>query len=147
VDLVQIVDAALAEATRKAGTWLVCRPGCTDCCAGSFPISDSDAARLRAGLAALDGGRAERIRQRAREFSEDGFCPALDPESGLCELYEFRPITCRTFGPPLHFPGEALGVCELCFVGATAKQIAACAVVIEADDDPPGNLTVADALR
>lgn len=142
----QIVDAALAEAVRKAGTQLACRPGCTDCCIGSFPISEQDAARLRQGLAALEQERAARIRDRAGRFEEEDYCPALDPATGLCELYEARPITCRTFGPALHFPGEAIGVCELCFEGATAEEIAACAVEIGAADDPPGEWTVAAAL-
>jgi len=145
--LVQIVDSALAEAVAKAGAWLACRPGCTDCCIGSFPISDADAMRLRQGFAELDAERAVHVRLRAAAFTEEDFCPALDPETGLCELYGARPITCRTFGPPLHFPGEALGVCELCFEGVGEDQIAACAVEIDAGDEPTGDLTVAEVLR
>ena len=52
-ELVQIVDAALAETARRAGEWLVCRLGCTQCCYGAFAISELDALRLRAGLDAL----------------------------------------------------------------------------------------------
>ena len=48
--LIQIVDAVMAEAVRKGGAWIACRPGCTQCCIGVFPISESDAARLRSGL-------------------------------------------------------------------------------------------------
>jgi hypothetical protein len=51
--LIQIVDAALAEAARRSGEWLVCRPGCTQCCIGVFPINQLDALRLRRGLAEL----------------------------------------------------------------------------------------------
>src|SRR5579884_1087899 len=51
--LVQIVNAALAESARKSGPWLVCRPGCTQCCFGPFAINQLDAARLRDGLAEL----------------------------------------------------------------------------------------------
>ena len=67
--LVQIVDAALAEVARKSGAWLVCKPGCTPCCHGPFPINQLDVARLRAGLAQLaqrDSSRAATIRERAR---------------------------------------------------------------------------------
>src|SRR5215472_1652202 len=70
-ELIQIVDAALAGATRKSGDWLVCKPGCTQCCIGPFPISQLDAARLRRGmqgLSAADPGRAVRVRDRARDF-------------------------------------------------------------------------------
>src|SRR5215467_13986762 len=68
--LVQIVDAALADATQRSGHWLVCRPGCTQCCMGPFAINQLDAARLRAGLADLekaDPGRAARVRARVKQ--------------------------------------------------------------------------------
>jgi len=162
--LIQIVDAALAEAARKSGPWLVCRVGCTQCCIGPFPISQLDARRLRGGLAELEARDPERgalVRQRARQsvarisssfpgdpstgtlaenqeaeeafasFADDELCPALDPETGACDLYTARPITCRTFGPPVRCGSDAVGVCELCFVGATDDEIAACEV--EAD--------------
>jgi hypothetical protein len=66
-DLIQILDAALAESVRKSGEWLVCRVGCTECCIGPFPINQLDARRLREGLAELeqtDAARAARIRTR-----------------------------------------------------------------------------------
>lgn len=164
--LIQIVDAALADATRRSGKWLVCRPGCTQCCIGVFAINQLDARRLRLGLAKLalrEPGRAERIRERASElfarlardfpgdpvtgileqgddaaqrfseFANDEPCPVLDPATGNCELYESRPMTCRVFGPPVR--SEAgLGVCELCFQGASDKEIAACEMNPDPDD-------------
>ena len=150
--LVQIVDAGLVEAARNAGPWLACRPGCFKCCLGPFPITPEDAGRLREGLSLIDPARAARIRRRARDYpdsDENEPCPALDPETGMCDLYDWRPITCRTFGPPLHFRGEALAVCELCFVGATVEQIAACEVELDADtpeENDSAALTVAIAL-
>src|SRR5713226_5493178 len=68
--LIQIVDAAVAEAARRSGSWLVCRLGCTQCCIGPFPISQLDALRLRRGLADLEAhepARARNVRRRARE--------------------------------------------------------------------------------
>src|SRR5262250_2840745 len=68
--LVQIVDAALADAARRAGEWLVCRKGCTQCCIGAFAINQLDAARLRQGLKELqlrDPARTERVLERARQ--------------------------------------------------------------------------------
>jgi Fe-S-cluster containining protein len=158
--LVQIVDAALAEAEHKSGAWLVCRPGCTQCCYGPFPISQLDAARLQEGMHELEGTdpvRAARVRDRARDsvarlapkfpgnpntgilaedeeaearfadFADDEPCPALDPATGMCDLYSARPMTCRTFGPPVRSGEEgALGVCELCYQGARDEEIAAC---------------------
>jgi Fe-S-cluster containining protein len=165
--LIQIVETAMAEAARKSGAWLVCRPGCTDCCRGPFPITQLDAQRLREGLAELerrDRERAARVRERARQavarmgsdfpgdaasgvlgedeeaeerfaaLADDDPCPALDPSTGMCDLYAARPITCRIFGPPVRCGSEAVGVCELCFQGASDEEIAACGVEI----DPQG---------
>jgi len=164
--LIQIVDSALADARRRSGAWLVCRPGCTQCCMGAFPINQLDAARLRKGMADLEARapvRAEQVRARARDsvarlspdfpgdpatgllhegidaadafsdFANDEPCPALDPATGNCELYEARPMTCRVFGPPV-CSEDGLGVCELCFHGATNKEIAACEMKPDPDD-------------
>jgi len=163
---VQIVDSALADAAHKGGKWLACRPGCTQCCIGVFPINQLDAVRLREGLVGLSERapeRADRVRQRAREavlrlseefpgdpisglldegeeaeqsfaeFANDELCPALDPVTGLCELYEARPMTCRVFGPPVRSE-DGLGVCELCFQGAGDKEIAACEMNADPED-------------
>ena len=164
--LVQIVDRALADAARRSGEWLVCRPGCTQCCMGAFPINQLDAARLRQGLGDLEARspeRAARVKERARDyvarfapefpgdpktglldeseagqerfidFANDEPCPALDPATGTCELYEARPMTCRVFGPPVRSE-SGLGVCELCFHGATAEEIAACEMQPDPED-------------
>jgi Fe-S-cluster containining protein len=77
-----------------------------------------------------EGSEAE---ERFAEFANDEPCPVLDPETGLCVLYDARPMTCRTFGPPVRAEG-GLGVCELCFHGATDEQIAACEMVVDPDD-------------
>ncbi len=70
-ELVQIVDAALADATRRAGTFLVCRIGCTQCCHGAFAINALDSARLRAGMKDLRSSNpalAAELERRARAW-------------------------------------------------------------------------------
>jgi Fe-S-cluster containining protein len=163
--LVQIVDAALADSARRSGDWLVCRPGCTQCCIGVFAISQLDAERLRSGLRQLEEAepeRAARVLDRVRlsasriqsefpgntetgilydspaaqerfaDFANDEPCPVLDPETGLCDLYEERPMTCRVFGPPVQSV-EGLGICELCYHGASEEEIAACEMHLETE--------------
>ena len=164
--LVQILDAGLADAARRSGDWLVCKPGCTQCCIGVFAIHQLDAARLQQGLEELtssDPGRFQSVRERARksverltqgfpgdpitglldsseeaealfeDFANDEPCAALDPATGLCDLYLHRPVTCRVFGPPVRSE-QGLGVCELCYHGATEEEIAACEMAV----DPEG---------
>jgi Fe-S-cluster containining protein len=164
--LIQIVDAASADTARRSKGGLVCRKGCTPCCIGVFAINQLDAARLQQGLAKLavcDPGRAEAVRQRARDsvarlkhdfpgdsstgmlgdsiaerrrfedFRNEEPCPALDLEEGTCDLYESRPMTCRVFGPPVRSEG-GLGVCELCYHGFSDAEIAACEMIPDPED-------------
>jgi Fe-S-cluster containining protein len=60
-------------------------------------------------------------------FANHEPCPALDPEHGTCDLYAWRPETCRVFGPPIA-TGEGYGVCELCFQAATPLEVAQAAI-------------------
>jgi Fe-S-cluster containining protein len=167
-ELVQIMDAALAQAAQQAGAWLVCKLGCTQCCYGAFAINELDALRLAAGMEKLrvDNpplvadlqrramewmdefvpgfpsdplagrlGDSDADREQFEEFANDAACPALDPATGRCDVYEWRPMTCRVFGPPVRMESGsdetgALGHCELCFVGATEAQVAACEMPI-----------------
>jgi|YelNatPaOPRAMG01_1025707.scaffolds.fasta_scaffold00955_16 Fe-S-cluster containining protein len=160
--LAQIAEA-MAEAARRSGAWLACRPGCTQCCIGPFAITALDAWRLRRGLAELemtDPDRAKRVRERAASYveamapfypgdpvsgelqDEDALpasmdsvaCPALDPDTGLCDLYDARPITCRTFGPVTRVGEEDFGACELCYQGVSDEEKIRCAVEV----DPEG---------
>jgi Fe-S-cluster containining protein len=164
--LVQIMDAALANAAQSAGSWLACRPGCTQCCHGAFAINALDALRLRSGMETLretDTTTATTVQERAREwlathgpnfpgdsttgilgeseedqarfedFANEAPCPALNPATGLCDVYAWRPMTCRVFGPPVRMEGDALGCCDLCFIGASESEIAACEMPVPHD--------------
>ena len=146
--MVQIVDAAMAEAGRKSGVHLACRPGCTPCCLGPFEITRFDALRLQAGMRALDSDCAQRVRERALRYigvSDDEPCPALDPETGWCELYESRPVICRTFGPAIRGKDGRVGVCELCYVGVSDDEVERCSVEIDWEEQEDVT-TVAQAL-
>jgi Fe-S-cluster containining protein len=58
-------------------------------------------------------------------------CPALDLETGACELYQARPVACRTYGPAVRLDGRDLPHCPLNYQGATTEQIEACRVTID----------------
>lgn len=177
-ELVQIIDAAFADAARRAGPFLVCKPGCTQCCHGAFAINALDAQRLATGMEILRTnnptlaadlqrrgriwlyehgptfpgdprtgilGETEIERERFEGYANQAACPALNPATGLCDIYEWRPMTCRVFGPPIRIDAgdegrdpeaeneetHALGHCELCFIGATTAEVAACEMPIQ----------------
>jgi Fe-S-cluster containining protein len=118
-ELIQIVDAAMAEAARLSGAWVVCRPGCAECCLGPFPITQLDAWRLREGLAQLerrDPERAARVRRRSREsvarmadFPGDSTTGILDedeeaeerfaalPDEEYCPVLDPESLTCDLY--------------------------------------------------
>jgi Fe-S-cluster containining protein len=76
---------------------------------------------LRTGVLGNDDKAAANF----EEFANFEPCPALDPTRGTCDLYQWRPITCRVFGPPVRSDG-GLGVCELCYHGASTEEIESC---------------------
>lgn len=111
-ELIQIVDAAMAEAVRLAGDRLACYPGCGDCCIGPFPINLLDARRLREGVAELrktDPERADQVVQRAREtairFAREfpgepvsgTFADDEEAEAGFAE--RFADVPCPALDP------------------------------------------------
>jgi Fe-S-cluster containining protein len=153
--LLAVLDRDAAAVSRRAGAWLACGPGCSECCRVPFPITRLDAWRLRRGLARADAGRRSRITARAHrvlaalregfpgnvrtgrlvhsEAALDRFfdrhrdlpCPVLDPEQGTCELYEDRPLACRIHGPPLRFGDERVAPCRHCFENAPGATVEA----------------------
>lgn len=78
-------------------------------------------------------GDDEASRDAFEGFENDRACPVLDPETQTCDLYAARPMTCRVFGPPVRNT-DGLGVCELCYQGATPEDIARCELVPDPDD-------------
>jgi len=113
VHTLRVADPALAaEIEHRARTWIKQHgpdfPG--DLATGALGSTDSD-------------------RERFEDFANEAACPALDPESGRCDVYAWRPMTCRVFGPPVRIDAgesKALGHCELCFQGATPAEVEAC---------------------
>ena len=120
---------------------LPCRMGCAQCCVGLFPVTCLDADLLHEGLAQLPDDKVTLIQQRARaltsaleaaypklststsldswsdeeidhvvsRFDEDR-CPALS-DDGLCSLYAYRPLTCRSMGIPTQAGPMVEGAC------------------------------------
>jgi Fe-S-cluster containining protein len=82
----------------------------------------------------------DEAKEAFEDFANDEPCPVLDPSTGTCELYEHRPMLCRTFGPPGRTEDGNLAACELCYTQATTEEIAAC----ELDPTLPDTIAASD---
>lgn len=103
------------------------------------------AIRRRAQTAALEQVGAfapDRVGTFADEAEEERFhaafaaapCPALDPDSGACVVYDWRPVVCRTHGPPLRERDGDVAHCPLCFTDATPAEIEAARIRLDVDE-------------
>lgn len=84
-----------------------CRSGCDHCCrhlAEPLLMTLAEWQRLEEGWQALDAAaRADveaRLEDLARQEPSAGpyVCPFLHLEKGTCQVYQHRPIACRTYG-------------------------------------------------
>ena len=161
LSLARKTDEWFARAKAALLGQIPCRPGCSHCCIGPFPITLLDVELLQEGLAQLPPNERERIEQRAEEqvaameaayprLANSRFldqwpdadidqlvsqfhqvpCPALG-EDGLCGLYHFRPLTCRSMGIPTEQAGITSGACEV----QTFVPLVRLAASIRAEED------------
>lgn len=88
------LDADLVELDRVAPP--TCRgSGCAACCRSDFPVYRSE---LPALLEALPPAAWRRAADRLPDLVERATrvpCPALDPDTQSCTIYEHRPAVCR----------------------------------------------------
>jgi Fe-S-cluster containining protein len=111
-------DPAQAEAVRRRARDTASR------LSASFPGDPAT------GLLGGDEAAEERF---SSEHSREP-CPALDPETARCDLYEWRPLVCRTMGPPVRIGGIDLPPCPFCFAAAPPADLERCRVT----PDPEG---------
>lgn len=82
-----------------------CKMGCDSCChrLASIPsLTRMEWKWLCIGLTNLSPDILHDITQAMTELSTSSksliTCPMLDKSQGLCRVYEYRPIACRTYG-------------------------------------------------
>jgi len=150
---------------------LQCGRGCSLCCYGLFEIGSGDVPVIAEGLAKLHPmRRREIIRNAIRIVAESRHpdlrncspiekekffdrtasvaCPALS-EKGECQIYDSRPLVCRTFGLPLRDRERYIGdVCELNFNDATREEKLSAAWDLQHEDElgPEDEYTVPEAI-
>ncbi|MGE4506804.1 MAG: YkgJ family cysteine cluster protein [Desulfovibrionaceae bacterium] len=133
--ILKTVDATFEQIQAQTGDMVHCGRGCSDCCYALFDISLVEALYLNHHFQRLFSGpeknalmeRADkadrevnRLKRKLFKASEEGTpssellrqvaearlrCPLLG-EDDLCALYDYRPVTCRTYGVPTAIGGE-----------------------------------------
>lgn len=108
--LCERVDTFARRVTKEYGPLMVCRQGCDSCCRhlSLFPV---EAYALAEALAALPTAEQKIIRARAVTATPET-CPLL--VGGSCQLYQARPLICRTHGLPLLVVTETTKIIDFC---------------------------------
>lgn len=100
------VEAKFEAIRKRNHGCMECRVGCSDCCRCRLSITRVEEAYLRQGLARLPVSVRHELRTRAAgeptETDTKEMCPALDA-NGRCQVYESRPLICRSHGVPLRY--------------------------------------------
>ncbi|HVS30438.1 MAG TPA: YkgJ family cysteine cluster protein [Thermoanaerobaculia bacterium] len=170
-EILSRADDFFGSVMRSQPQNLQCGRGCSLCCYGLFEIGSGDVPVIAEGLARLHPARRRKIIRAAmnviassahpnlRECSpaekEEFFdrtasvpCPSLSA-SGECQIYESRPLVCRTFGLPVKDGEEYIGdVCELNFTAATVGEKRAGSWDLQWEDElgPEDEYTVPEAI-
>jgi Fe-S-cluster containining protein len=124
------LDALQAAVKAAYPGELTCHRGCDSCCHQLVGVSRVEAARVAAAVAALPAeARAALVETATRAAALDRpRCGALD-DGGGCQIYDGRPMVCRSHGLVYATPnlsrGRSLPVlqssCRLNFNGALAE--------------------------
>jgi uncharacterized protein len=114
------IDEEIKKVEELHGRDITCHPGCTTCCVNLtvFPVEF---------FAILEDLKKTRTIQTGFLFDESAPCGFL--YEGLCQIYVFRPIICRTHGLPILFlndsqedPSWEVSFCELNFRNKTGIE-------------------------
>ena len=106
LELIGKVDAFVERVQAGHPREITCGPGCSECCGNTFSVFAVEAHNLRRGYEELDQADRGKVVENSRRAAVNASCPLLD--DGLCLLYPYRPIICRTHGFP--FTSENLKV-------------------------------------
>ena len=84
------LDSFAGQLAARHGKHIVCAPGCAGCCRQILELLPVEFYYLQAAVRKLSLPKPAPAAEA---------CPLLD--DGLCLLYEYRPVICRTHGMPL----------------------------------------------
>jgi len=132
--IVGMADAVFNKMAKEYGTLVECRNGCSDCCHALFDLTLVEALYINTRFNRAFSGREKedllekanradrktyQIKKEAHKLAQQGKnevdilgmmglkkvrCPLLNDQDE-CDLYQYRPITCRFYGIPTEING------------------------------------------
>ena len=81
------------------GNEMNCQKGCAQCCVGGLEVLPVEAEYIKKGIGLLKNAPVP--------GPSPAHCHFLDG-NGSCQIYEFRPLVCRTHGLPLKVSEEEI---------------------------------------
>ena len=113
-ELTAKIDGFFARVEARHGDDMQCQTGCSDCCHVRLSITRVEAEAIRAHV---------QTRPVVPNPRQD-VCAALD-DRGRCQIYEARPVFCRSHGVPIRMREASLPVIRNCFRNFTQTEPAA----------------------
>jgi uncharacterized protein len=148
--LVEKVESFTGPTYERRRADMQCHRGCDGCCHAWLTVSPVEAAPLQRALSALPralrsaiAARGRRELEREAQGETPARCALLD-EHGACEVYEDRPLVCRTQGHALRYPAGFIPV-EAVRARVSTGELAYCP--LNYTDAPPRAPDVLDAER
>ncbi|MCB9643769.1 MAG: YkgJ family cysteine cluster protein [Myxococcales bacterium] len=117
-DLLAKIEMLAAKQRGLYGDQIRCKVGCFSCCRPPETLFRVESELLGDAVAALGEDAKQRTRERLADYraGQRELCPLL--EEGGCQVYDARPVICRTHGYGVMLQddeGAFLSWCELNF--------------------------------
>lgn len=113
-ELTAKIDGFFARVETRHGDDMQCQTGCSDCCHARLTVTTVEADAIRAHVA----GKPIVL------GTDPDRCVALDA-AGRCQIYDARPVVCRSHGVPIRMREGSLPVIRNCFRNFTHTEPAA----------------------
>ncbi len=110
-ELTAKIDGFFVRVETRHGDDMQCQTGCSDCCHVRLSITRVEADAIRAHVQ----GRP------IVPSSRPDICAALD-DRGRCQIYDARPVVCRSHGVPIRLREASLPVIRNCFRNFTQTE-------------------------
>lgn len=103
------IDVVLKGYFEDQKEYIFCKKGCSHCCEiGTYPYTDLEFKYLLLGFFRIPMKEQQKVIKRIQDLKKEyqecedkkkfeHRCPFLD-EDGVCTVYEYRGMICRTFG-------------------------------------------------